>query len=198
MQRTPFRYIFPIASFAIAVLLVSVSSWLASRDRARERVGDGVGWDYEDLESPSLAEEFVAAMYLPAAVAVAPLLVAGSYLDQVYPIDGKQIEIFSLVIIALAGFLQWYWIGWLLEGQMGYRLASTNRVFSKRKRFLNSLAIAIAACLGLLGAFIAFEAGEMHGGIISVIWACFAVTGLIRWRRAQDDPSPKTTQLSLR
>jgi len=198
MRRIPFRYIFPIASFAVAALLLSVSNWLAARDRDRDRVENGVGWNYVELESPPLAAEFVGAMYLPAAVAVAPVLVAGSYLTQVYAIDGKQIEIFSLANVALAGFLQWYWIGWLLEGQMGYRLASTNRVFSRRKRFLDSLAIAIAAGLGLLGAFIAFQPGEMHMGIISVIWACFAVTGLIRWRRAQDDPSPKTTELSLR
>jgi len=77
-------------------------------------------------------------MYLPAAVAVAPVLVAGSDLNQVYPIYGREIEIFSLAIVVLAGFLQWCWIGWLLEGQMGYWLVSTNRVFSKRKRFLNS------------------------------------------------------------
>jgi hypothetical protein len=198
MRRIPFRYIFPIASFAVAALLLSVSSWLASRDRDRDRGEVGVGWDYVDLESPPLAAEFVGAMYLPAAVAVAPILVAGSYLNQVNPIYGREIEIFSLVIVALADFLQWYWIGWLLEGQMGYRLSSMNRVFSKRKRFLNSLAIAIAACLGLLGAFIAFQPGEMHIGIISVIWACFCVTGLFRWRRAQDDPLPKTTELSLR
>jgi hypothetical protein len=198
MRRIPFRYIFPIVSFAVAALLSAVSSWLASRDRDRDRVENGVGWNYAELESPPLAAEFVGAMYLPAAVAVAPVLVAGSYLTQVYPMDGKQIEIFSLVIVALAGFLQWYWIGWLLEGKMGYRLASTNRVFSKRKRFLNSLAVAIAACLGLLGAFIAFQPGELHIGIIGVLSACFCVIGLIRWRRAQDDPSPKTTALSLR
>jgi hypothetical protein len=198
MRRIPFRYIFPIASFAVAALLWSVSSWLVSRDRDRDRSANGVGWDYEDIESPSLAAEFVGAMYLPAAVAAAPILVAGSYLIQIYPIDGKQIEIFSLAIVALAGFLQWYWIGWLLEGRMGYRLPSANRVFSKRKRFLNSFAIAIAACLGLLGGFIAFHPGDMDIGIISVIWACFCVIGLIRWRRAQCDPSPKTTELSLR
>jgi hypothetical protein len=150
------------------------------------------------FHSPPLATEFVRAMYLPAAVAVAPVLISGMHLTQVYPIYGRQIAVFCAAVGALAGFLQWYWIGWLLEGQMGYRLASTNRVFSKRKRSLNSLAIAIAACLGLLGAFIAFQPGEIHIGIISVIWACFCVVGLIRWRRAQGDRSPKSTELSLR
>ena len=196
MRRIPFRYIFPIASFAVAALLFSVSSWQASRNR--DRIEGGVGWGEVDFASPPLAAQFAGAMYLPAAVAVAPILVAGSYLNQIYPNYGRQIEIFSLVIVALAGFLQWYWIGWLLEGQMGYRLASTHRVFSKRKRFLNSLAIAFAACLGLLGVFIAFQPGELHIGIIGVLWAFFCVIGLIRWRRAQGDLSPKTTELSLR
>jgi hypothetical protein len=198
MRRIPFRYIFPILSIAVAALLLSVPTWLASRDRHKARVENGVEWGEIDFDSPSLAAEFVGAMYLPAAVVVAPVLVAGSYFYQVYPIYGKAIEIFGVVIVALAGFLQWFWIGWLLEGQMGYRMPPANRVFSKRKRFLNSLAIAIAVCLGLLGAFIAFQPGEMHIGIISVIWACFCVIGLIRWRRAQGDQSPKTTELSLR
>jgi hypothetical protein len=198
MRRIPFRYIFPVASFAVAALLLTVSSWLASRDRDGDRIENGVGWNYGELESPPLAAQFGVAMYLPAAVAVAPVLVAGSYLTQVYPIDGKQIEIFSLVIVALAGFLQWYWIGWLLEGQMGYRLASANRAFSKRKRVMNSLSILIAASLGLLGAVVAFEPGGMNIGIISVLWASACVIGLIRWRRAQNDPSPQTTELSLR
>ena len=120
----PFRYIFPIASSCCrGALLLSVSSWLASRDRDRDRGEVGVGWDYVDLESPPLAAEFVGAMYLPAAVAVAPILVAGSYRNQVDPIYGREIEIFSLVIIALVGLLQWYGIGWLLEATAGLSIA---------------------------------------------------------------------------
>ena len=198
MGRIPFRYIFPVASFAVAALLLCVPSWLASRDSDRDRVEDGVGSGYVDFASPPLAAEFAGAMYLPAAVAVAPVLISAMYLMQVYPIYGRQIEIFGLVIVALAGFLQWYWIGWLLEGQLGYRIASANRVLSKRKRIINSLAIAIATFLGLFGAFVAFQPGEMYIGIVSVIWACFCVIGLIRWRRKQSDSSPQTTELLLR
>ena len=196
MRRIPFRYIFPVASFAVAALLLSVPNRLASRDK--DTVENGIEWGEADFASPPLAAEFAGAMYLPAAVAVAPVLVAASYLNQVYPNHGRQIEIFSLVTVALAGFLQWFWIGWLLEGQMGYRLASTHRVFSRRNRFLNSLAIALAACLGLLGAFIAFQPGELHIGIIGVLWGFFCVIGLIRWRRRQGNSLPETTELSLR
>ena len=196
MRRIPFRYIFPIASFAVAALLFSVSSWQASRNR--DRIEGGVGWGEVDFNSPPLTAELVGAMYLPAAMAVAPLLISGMYLMQVYPVYGRRIEILGLVIVSIAGFLQWYWIGWLLEAQMGYRSASANRALSKRGRILNSLATAIAAFLGLLGAFIAFQPGELHMGIISVLWAFFCVVGLIRRRRAQDDRSPKTTELSLR
>jgi hypothetical protein len=196
MRRIPFRYIFPVASFVVAALLLSVPGWLAAGDK--DRVENGVGWGEVDFASPPLAAEFVGALYLPAAVAVAPVLISGMYLGQAYPFYGREIATFCLAIVALAGFLQWYWIGWLLEGQMGYRIASANRVLSKRKRISNSLAIAIAACLGLLGGFIAFQPGEMHIGIVSVLCACFCVSGLIRWRRRQGDPSPKTTELSLR
>jgi hypothetical protein len=51
-------------------------------------------------------------------MAAAPVLVAGAHLCHVYPIYGRQIEILGMVIFALAGFMQWYWIGWLLERQM--------------------------------------------------------------------------------
>jgi hypothetical protein len=121
-RRIAFRYIFPIASFAVAGLLLFVPSWQASRDRARGE--DGVAWGEIGFHSPPVATEFVRAMYLPAAVAVAPVLISGMYLTQVCPIYGREIEIFGLLIVALAGILQWYWIGWLLEGQTGYRLAS--------------------------------------------------------------------------
>jgi hypothetical protein len=198
MRRIPFRYIFPSLSFVVAALLLSVPNWLASRDRGTDRVENGVEWGEADFDSPSLAAEFVAAMYLPATIAVAPILVAAAYVNQVYEIDAKKIEIFSLGIVALAGFLQWYWIGWLLDRRMGYRIASANRALSKRGRILNALAIAIAAFLGLLGAFVAIQPGEMHIGIIGVLWAFFCVVGLIRWRRARDDRSPKTKELSLR
>jgi hypothetical protein len=194
MRRIPFRYIFPIASFAVAALLLFVPSWLAARDR--DTTEGGVGWGEVDFVSPPLAAEIVGAIYLPATVAAAPVLIAGSHLTHAYPIYGRQIAIVGTLIFVLAGFLQWYWIGWLLEGQMGYRLAPTQ--FSKRKRVVNSIAIGIAASLAALGAFIAFQPGGMKIGITSVLWASACVIVLIRWRRAQGDPSPKTTQLSLR
>ncbi|HXN26676.1 MAG TPA: hypothetical protein VN902_06115 [Candidatus Acidoferrales bacterium] len=194
MRRIPFRYIFPIASFAVAALLLLVPSWLAARDRDTSE--DGVGWGEVDFVSPPLAAEIVGAMYLPATVAAAPVLLAGSHLADAYPIYGRQIANVGTVIFVLAGFLQWYCIGWLLEGQMGYRLAPTP--FSKRKRAVNSIAIGIAASLAALGAFIAFQPGGMKMGLTSVLWASAIVIVLIRRRRAQSDPSPKTTQLSLR
>jgi hypothetical protein len=198
MRPIPFRYIFPITSVAVAALLLFVPSWLASRERARYRVADGVGWEYVDFASLPLFTEFVKAMYLPAIAVAAPILISGIYLSQVYPIYDREIEIFCVGVVALAGFLQWYRIGWLLEGQMGYRLASANRAFSKRKRIMNSLAIAIAASLGLLGAFTAFESGGLNIGIIGVLWASFCVIGLIRWRRNQGGSAPRSTELLLR
>jgi hypothetical protein len=194
MRRIPFRYIFPIASFAVAALLLYVPGWLAARDRDTSE--DGVGWGEVDFVSPPLAAEIVGAIYLPATVAAAPVLVAGSHLTHAYPIYGRQIAIVGTAIFVLAGFLQWCWIGWLLEGQMGYRFAPTQ--FSKRKRVVNSIAIGIAASLAALGAFIALQPGGMKIGITSVLWASACVIGLIRWRRAQGQQSPKTTQLSLR
>jgi len=195
MRRIPFRYIFPLTSFAVAALLLFVPSWMASRDRDRDKVEDGVDWGDVGFGSPPLVTEFVKAMYLPAIVVAAPILISGIYLSQLYPVYGRQIEIFGLLIVALAGSLQWYWIGWLLEGQLGYRLASANRAFSRRKRIMNSFAIAIAACLGLLGAFIAFEPGGLNIGIIGVLWASCCVIGLIRWRRNQGNSSPQTTEV---
>ncbi len=198
MRRIPFRYIFPIASLAVAALLSVVPNWLASRDRDRDRGKDRVGWGEVDFASPPLATEFVEAMYLPAIVVAAPILVSEIYLRQLYPNYGEQFEIFGVAVVALAGFLQWYWIRWLLERQMGYRSASANRAFSKRKRMMNSLAIAVAASLGLLGALIAFEPGGMNIGIISVLWASLCVIGLVRWRRNQGDSSPQTSEPLLR
>jgi hypothetical protein len=194
MPRIPFRYIFPLASFAVAALLLLVPIWLASRDRDTSE--GGVGWGEVDFVSPPLAAEIVGAIYLPATVAAAPVLLAGSHLTQAYPIYGRQIAIVGTVIFGLAGFLQWYWIGWLLEGQMGYRLAPTQ--FGKWKRVVNSIAIGIAASLAALGAFIALQPGGMKLGITSVLWASACVIVLIRWRRAQSDRSPQTTELSLR
>jgi hypothetical protein len=194
MRRIPFRYIFPFARFAVAALLLFVPSWLASRDRDTSK--EGVGWGEVDFVSPPLAAEIVAAIYLPATVAAAPVLVAASHLSHTYPIYGRQIAIVGTVIFVLAGFLQWYWIGWLLEGQMGYRLAP--RQFGNRKRVVNSIAIGIAASLAALGAFIAFRPGGGKLGITSVLWASACVIVLIRWRRAQSDRSPKTTELWLR
>ncbi len=196
MRRIPFRYIFPVATFALAVLVLYVPSWLAARDR--DTGEDGVGWGELDFVSPPLAAEIVNSMYLPAIAAAAPILISGVYLSQAYPIYGREIGFLCTAVVALGGFLQWYWIGWLLEGQMGYRLASANRVFSKRKRILNSVAIAIAASIGILGAFIAFEPGGMNIGIIGLLWASFCVIGLIRWRRNQGNSSPQTTELLLR
>jgi hypothetical protein len=196
MRCIPFRYIFPIASFAVAALLLLIPSWQASRDR--DRGEDGIGWGVADFASPPLVTEFVKAMYLPAIAVAAPILISGVYLNQVYPIHGREIGFFCLGVAALAGFLQWYWIGWLLEGQMGYRLAPANRAFSKRKRIMNSLTIAMAASLGLLGAFVAFEPGGMNIGVTGILWASFCVIGLIRWRRNQGDSSPQTTELLLR
>jgi hypothetical protein len=129
-------------------------------------------------------------------MAAAPALVAGAHLCRVYPIYGRQIEILGMVIFALAGFLQWYWIGWLLERQMGYCSAPT--AFGKRKRIVNSLAIAIAASLAALGAFIAFQPGGMKIGMTTVLWASACVIGLIRCRCAQSDRSLKTAELLLR
>jgi len=183
-----------MASIAVAALLLWVPSWLASRDTNTR--GDGAGWGELNFVSPPLAAEIVAAIYLPATVAAAPVFVAGSHLTRADPIYGRQIAIVGMVIFVLAGFLQWYGIGWLLEGQMGYRLVPTQ--FSKRKRIVNSIAIAIAASLATLGAFIAFQPGGMKIGITSVLWASACVIVLIRWRRAQSDPSPETTELSLR
>jgi hypothetical protein len=194
MRRIPFRYIFPVASFVVAGLLLFVSSWQASHDR--ERWEDGVGWGEVEFGTPPLVVDYVGAMFLPAAVIAAPVLESGRYLSQVYPIYATEIGIFSVAIAVFAGFLQWYWIGWLLEGQMGYRPASMG--FGKRKRIVNSIAIAIAASLAALGAFLAVERGEIQMGIISVLWATACVLGLVRWRRAQGDRSPKTTELSLR
>jgi|HubBroStandDraft_3_1064219.scaffolds.fasta_scaffold308212_1 hypothetical protein len=194
MRRIPFRYIFPIASFTVAALLLFVPSWLASRDRDTSE--DGVGWGEVDFLSPPLAAEIAGAIYLPATVAAAPVLVAGSHLTHAYPIYGSQIAIVGTMIFVLAGFLQWYWIGWLLEGQMGYRLAPTQ--FGNRKRVVNAIAIGIAASLAALGAFIAFQPGGMKLGITSVLWASACVIVLIRCRRAQGDGSPKATELSLR
>jgi len=194
MRRIPFRYIFPIARFAAAALLLFVPSWLAARDRDTSE--DGVGWGEVDLVSPPLAAEIAGAIYLPATVAAAPVLLAGSHLADAYPIYGRQIAIVGTVIFVLAGFLPWYWIGWLLEGQMGYRLAPAQ--FSKRKRVVNSIAIGIAASLAALGAFIAFQPGGMKIGITSVSWASACVIVLLRCRRAQSDQSPKMTELSLR
>jgi hypothetical protein len=194
MQRIPFRYIFPIASFAVAALLLFVPSWLASRNT--DSGENGVGWGEVDFVSPPLAAEIVGAMHLPATMAAAPVLIAGSRLAHAYPVYGKQLEILGKVIFALAGFLQWYWIGWLLERQMGYRSAPT--AFVKPKRVANSIAIAITASLAGLGAFIAFQPGGMKIGITTVLWASACVIGLIRWRRAQSDRSPRTTELSLR
>jgi hypothetical protein len=194
MRRIPFRYIFPIASFAVAALLLFIPGWLASRDT--DSGEDGVGWGEVDFVSPPLAAEIVGAMYLPATVAAAPVIVAGSHLAHIYPISGKQIEILGMVTFALAGFLQWYWIGWLLERQMGYRLAPT--AFGRRTRVVNSIAIAIATSLAALGAFIAFQSGGTKMGITTVLWASASVIGLIRWRRAQGDRSPQTTELLLR
>lgn len=193
MRRIPFRYIFPIASFAVAALLLFVPSWLASRDTGSGE--DGVGWGEVDFVSPPLAAEIVGAIYLPATMAAAPVLVAGAHLSHVYPIYDRQIEILGMVIFALAGFLQWYWIGWLLERQMGYRSAPT--AFGKRKRIVNSIAIAIAASLAALGTFIAFQPGGMKIGMTTVLWASACVIGLIRWRRVQSDRSPKTAELPL-
>jgi hypothetical protein len=196
MRRMPFRYIFPIASFAVAALLLLVPRWMASRDR--DSGNDGVGWGEVDFGSPPLFTEFIKATYLPAIALAGPLLISGKYLNQVYPIYGREIGIVCAGVVGLAGFLQWYWIGWLLEGQMGYRSASANRAFSKQKRIVNSPAIATAVSLGLLGAFIAFEPGGRNIGIIGVLWASFCVVGLIRWRRNQSDSSPQTTELLLR
>ena len=185
---------FSDGSFAVAALLLLVPSWLASRDTNTSE--DGAGWGELNFVSPPLAAEIVGAIYLPATVAAAPVLVAGSHLAQAYPIYGRQIAIVGMVVFVVAGFLQWYEIGWLLEGQMGYR--SVPAQFSKRKRVVNSIAIAIAASLATLGAFLAFQPGELKIGITSVSWASACVIVLIRWRRAQGDPSPETTELSLR
>jgi hypothetical protein len=196
MRYIPFRYIVPIASFAVAALLLLIPSSQASRDR--DRGEDGIGWGEVDFASPPLVTEFVKAMYLPAIAVAAPILISGVYLNQVYPIYGREIGIFCLGVAALAGFLQWYWIGCLLEGQMGYRLAPANRVFSKRKQIMNSLTIAMTASLGLLGAFIAFEPGGMNIGVTGILWASFCVLGLIRSRRKQGDSFPQTTELLRR
>ena len=149
-----------MASFAVAALLLLVPSWLASRDTNTSE--DGAGWGELNFVSPPLAAEIVGAIYSPATVAAAPVLVAGSHLAQAYPIYGRQIAIVGMVVFVVAGFLQWYEIGWLLEGQMGYR--SVPAQFSKRKRVVNSIAIAIAASLATLGAFLAFQPGELKIG----------------------------------
>jgi hypothetical protein len=47
-------------------------------------------------------------MYLPAIAVAAPILISGIYLSQVYPIYAREIEIFCVGVVALAGFLQWY------------------------------------------------------------------------------------------
>jgi hypothetical protein len=137
-------------------------------------------------------------MYLPAVVAVGPVLISGNYLVEIHPLYGKEIEILGMVAVDIGGFLQWYWIGRLLEVPLGYRSTFADHKFTKRGRIGNNVGLMIAALLGFLGAFVAFQPGGMTIGIIGALWASACVIGLVRIRLARKDSSPKTTELSLR
>ena len=196
MGRIPFRFAFPVASLALAALLMFLSRPQIASSREMDTAGEYRSPSY--LISPQIATEIVKAMFLPATTVAAPVFISSVYLLQIYPSSGNQIQLFSEAVVLLAGFLQWYWIGRLLEWQLGYESEITGRVPIKWRRILNSTGIATTAALGLLGVFIAFQPGMMTPALTSVICCCIFIAGLIHLRRALAHPTPETTELLLR
>jgi hypothetical protein len=196
MGRIPFRFAFPVASLALAALLMFLSRPQIASSREMDTDGEYRSPSY--LISPQISTEIVKAMFLPATTVAAPVFISSAYLLQIYPSSGNQIQLFSEAVVLLAGFLQWYWIGRLLEWQLGYESEITGRVPIKWRRILNSTGIAMTAALALLGVFIAFQPGTLSPALISVVCCCFFIVGLVRLRRAQANPTPETTDLRLR
>jgi hypothetical protein len=196
MGRIPFRFAFPIASLALAVLLTFLSRPQIASTREMGTSAEYRSPNY--LISPVIATEIVKAMFLPATAVVAPVFILSVYLLGIYPSNGNQIQLFSEAVVLLAGFLQWYWIGRLLEWQLGYEAEITGRVPIRWRRILNSAGILATAALGLLGVVIAFQPGMLKSSLISVVCCCVLIIGLIRLRRAQANPTPENIYLRLR